>query len=45
MLDKLSAIPNVDLMCNPNVQPFYERLGMRRLVGMAIRKFDLDINR
>lgn len=44
MFDKLSDIPNIDLMCDPGVQPFYERLGMRRLVGMAMRKHDIDIN-
>lgn len=43
MLDKVSAIPNVDLMCDPNVQPFYERLGMRFCGGMVIRKHHLDI--
>ena len=44
MLDKLSRIPNIDLMCDPKVQPFYARLGMRALGGMAIRKHDLQID-
>ncbi len=44
MLEKLKAIPNIDLMCDPDVQPFYARLGMQPLGGMAIRKFDVDIN-
>ncbi len=44
MLDKLAAIPNVDLMCDPSVQPFYARLGMQPLGGMAIRKQDVEIN-
>jgi hypothetical protein len=30
----------VDLLCDPDVQPFYERLGMRRATGMLIRHFD-----
>jgi hypothetical protein len=28
----------VDLMCDRELQPFYERLGMQRSVGMAIRR-------
>ena len=28
----------VDLMCDPELQPFYERLGMQRSTGMAIRR-------
>ena len=44
MLAKLSRIPNIDLMCAPNVQPFYARLGMKPLVGMAIRKHDHEFD-
>ncbi len=44
MFEKLKTIPNIDLMCDPDVQPFYARLGMQPLGGMAIRKFDIDIN-
>ena len=44
MFDKLKAIPNIDLMCDPDVQPFYARLGMQPLGGMAIRKQNIDIN-
>ena len=40
MLEKLSHIPNIDLMCDPDVQPFYARFGMVPLSGMAIRKRD-----
>ena len=28
MLDTLKAIYMIDLICDPDVQPFYERLGM-----------------
>jgi GNAT superfamily N-acetyltransferase len=28
----------VDLMCDPELQPFYERFGMHRAVGMIIRR-------
>ncbi|MCC6804698.1 MAG: GNAT family N-acetyltransferase [Anaerolineae bacterium] len=45
MFDKLKAIPNIDLMCDPAVQPFYTRFGMQALGGMAIRKRDIDINK
>ncbi|MFN8447167.1 MAG: GNAT family N-acetyltransferase [Anaerolineae bacterium] len=44
MFDRLKAIPNIDLMCDPSVQPFYARFGMQPLGGMAIRKRDIDIN-
>lgn len=40
MLDKLNTHYAIDLMCNPDVQPFYERLGMRRAVGMVVRHYD-----
>lgn len=38
MLDRLDAIPNVDLMCDPDVVPFYERFGMTPVTGMVIRR-------
>ena len=38
MLDRLDAIPNVDLMCDPDVMPFYERFGMTPATGMVIRR-------
>jgi ribosomal protein S18 acetylase RimI-like enzyme len=44
-LAKIAAIPAVDLMCDPHLQPFYARLGMRPLTGMVMRKFDIDVNR
>ncbi|GII04830.1 N-acetyltransferase [Planobispora takensis] len=28
---------SVDLMCDPALQPYYERLGMRPLTGMGLR--------
>ena len=39
MLDKLQNIPAIDLMCDKDVQPFYESLGMMRSVGMVIRNY------
>lgn len=39
MLDRLDAIPNVDLMCDPDVVPFYERFGMTPVTGMVRREW------
>lgn len=44
MLEKLARIPNIDLMCDENVKPFYVRFGMRELGGMAFRRIEIDIN-
>jgi GNAT superfamily N-acetyltransferase len=38
MLDRLSHLPNVDLLCDPDVMPFYERFGMRPVGGMMLRR-------
>lgn len=38
MLDRLGALPNVDLLCDPDVVPFYERLGMKPAGGMVLRR-------
>ena len=35
---ELEPLYAVDLMCDPELRPFYERLGMQRSVGMAIRR-------
>ena len=40
MLDTLSHLYMIDLLCDEDVQPFYERLGMRRATGMFIRNYD-----
>ena len=40
MLDRLRDLYMVDLLCDADVQPFYERLGMRRALGMAVRNYD-----
>lgn len=37
MTASLSEMYIVDLVCDPELAPFYERLGMLRLAGMAIR--------
>ena len=38
MLDWLGHLPNVDLLCDPGVVPFYERFGMRPCGGMVLRR-------
>ena len=38
MLARLEPIPNVDLLCDPDVVPFYERFGMHAGIGMALRR-------
>jgi ribosomal protein S18 acetylase RimI-like enzyme len=40
MLDMLADVYMVDLLCDPELQPYYERLGMRRAVGMLRRNYD-----
>ncbi len=37
MLDLLGDVYMVDVVCDDDVAPFYERLGLSRLVGMAHR--------
>ena len=39
MLAKLENITNVDLTCDPEIQPFYERFKMIRSNGMVLRKY------
>lgn len=40
MLDQLSGFYSIDLLCDEDVQPFYERLGMRRATGMLRRNYE-----
>jgi ribosomal protein S18 acetylase RimI-like enzyme len=39
MLTTLGSLPVIDLTCDPRLQPFYEKLGMQRSVGMVIRHY------
>jgi ribosomal protein S18 acetylase RimI-like enzyme len=39
MLEKLRHLYMIDLVCDPMLQPFYERLGMRAVVGMVVRNY------
>jgi ribosomal protein S18 acetylase RimI-like enzyme len=40
MLARLRHLYAIDLLCDPDVQPFYERLGMRSAGGMLLRNYD-----
>ena len=40
MLEKLQHLYMIDLVCDPALQQFYERLGMRPVVGMVVRNYD-----
>jgi ribosomal protein S18 acetylase RimI-like enzyme len=40
VLGELSKLYAVDLLCDAELQPFYERLGMRRAVGMMARNYE-----
>ena len=37
MLEKLDGLRMVDLICDPELQPFYARFGMKSYSGMIIR--------
>ncbi len=39
MLDRLAGYYMVDLLCDPGLQPFYQRLGMRPATGMLLRNY------
>lgn len=40
MLERLRDLYMIDLMCDPELRPYYERLGFRRSQGMVIRNYD-----
>ena len=39
MLARLGGLYGIDLLCDPDVQPFYARLGLRPAVGMLVRNY------
>ena len=39
MMDQLRELQNVDLLCDPNLQPFYARFGMVPSHGMVVRRY------
>lgn len=40
MLARLRHLYMIDLVCDPPLQSFYERVGMRAVVGMVVRNYD-----
>ena len=40
---KLDRLYIIDLLCDPEVQSFYARLGMRPTPGMVIRNYDRQV--
>ena len=40
MIDTLSDHYMIDLLCDERMQPYYERLGMKRAHGMMIRRYE-----
>ena len=40
LLAQLSNLYSIDLLCDEDVQPFYDRLGLRRATGMLHRNYD-----
>ena len=40
ILDSLRHLYMIDLMCDPELQPFYAQFGMQRYSGMIMRNFD-----
>ncbi len=39
MLNTLRDLYAIDLLCDPEMQPFYARLGMRPATGMMVRNY------
>lgn len=40
MLERLGHLYMIDLLCDPELQPFYAKVGMRLAAGMFVRNFD-----
>ena len=40
VLAQMDHLYSIDLLCDEDVQPFYDRLGMRRATGMLVRNYD-----
>lgn len=39
MVDRLDGLYMIDLVCDEDVQPFYDRFGFRRATGMCVRNY------
>jgi ribosomal protein S18 acetylase RimI-like enzyme len=40
VLAQMRHLYSIDLLCDEELQPYYERLGMRRATGMLVRNYD-----
>ena len=45
ILTEIGELYMIDLICDVDVQPFYEKLGMTKATGMRIRNFDKQSGR
>ncbi len=45
LLGQLAGLYSINLHCDPELQPFYETLGMQPLSGMAIRDYSAQAGR
>lgn len=39
LAEKLKGLYSIDLLCDPDVQPFYEQIGFRKSVGMTHKNY------
>jgi GNAT superfamily N-acetyltransferase len=42
MLERLRGLYMIDLLCDPELEPFYARFGMQPALGMMIRNYALQ---
>jgi ribosomal protein S18 acetylase RimI-like enzyme len=42
MLKELDEIYMVDLICDKDLQPFYEKVGMLKAAGMIVRNYEMQ---
>ncbi len=45
MLDQISALYMVDLICDAEMQPFYEKIGLQPATGAVIRNYNAQAGR
>ena len=45
LLGQIGRLYSISLHCDPELEGFYESLGLRRLGGMAVRNFDAQAGR
>jgi len=45
MLARLDDLCGVDLLCDPELQPFYARLGLTPATGMSLRRYEYQAGR